>query len=174
MRDGPLGAQSSRTTTQPSLLQPEYPSTSLLDAATGLVSPSLVSPVAGRLGEPEPNVSRGIQTSLTALLAALAGRAGDGSLMRTVSELAGRFAADPTATSPAALLDTVRAAPASAPSPANGLLTSRLGGSTGGVADVIARATGLGASSVSTILSMAMPLVLSLLGRRTRESGLDA
>jgi outer membrane protein OmpA-like peptidoglycan-associated protein len=146
---------------------------SLLDSVAGLLSPQLVSQVADRLGEPATNVSRGLQTSVTALLAALAARADDGGLMRNVSDMASRFSSDPSAISPATLLDPSTTAPDS-PASTAGLLSSVLGGgAVDTVGDAIARFAGLRDDSARSLLGMAMPLALSVLGRQARDEGLD-
>lgn len=147
---------------------------SVLDAITGLVNPELVSQTAGRLGEPEANVQRGMQTSVTAVLAALANKAGDGSLMRTVLDTAKHVASDSEA-SPSTAIGNAAGGTDSASSPATGLLSSLFGGgSTTALSTAIAGASGLRPESASSLLSMSVPLVLGWLGQRARQEGLDA
>jgi outer membrane protein OmpA-like peptidoglycan-associated protein len=147
---------------------------SVLDAITGLVNPQLVSQIAGRLGEPEANVQRGMQTSATAVLAALASKAGDGNLMRTVLDTAKRFASDPAATASAAIGDAT-AGGDSTTSPATGLLSSLFGGgTTTALSTAIGSASGLRPESASSLLPMSVPLVLGWLGKRANQEGMDA
>jgi OOP family OmpA-OmpF porin len=147
---------------------------SILDAITGLVNPQLVSQVAARLGEPEANVERGMQTSATTVVAALANKAGDGNLMETVLDTAKRISTDPGVTASGAI-GSGTAASEGASSPATGLLSSLFGGgSTTAVSTAIAGASGLRPESASSLLSMSVPLVLGWLGQRARLEGLDA
>ena len=146
---------------------------SILDSITGLVSPPLVSQIAGRLREPEANVQRGMETSITAILAAIASKAEDGNLMQTVLDAAKRVASDPTSSASAAL-GTASGAD-SANGEATGLLSSLFGGgATAALSTSIAGASGLRPESASTLLSISAPVVLSWLGQRARMEGLDA
>jgi OOP family OmpA-OmpF porin len=145
---------------------------SILDSITGLINQPLVSQIAGRLGEPEANVQRGLQTSITAILAAIASKAEDGNLMRTVLDAAKRLASDPTSTAPAALDDTTAAGVSGE---ATSLVSSLFGGgTTAALSTAIAGASGLRSESASTLLGMSAPVVLSWLGQRARAEGWDA
>lgn len=147
---------------------------SILDSVTGLVNPPLVSEIAGRLREPEANVQRGLQTSITAIIAAVANKADDGNLMQTVFDAAKRFASGAIPTTPTAPGDTVAGAE-SASGAATGLLSSLFGsGTTSAVSTAIAGASGLRSESASTLLSMSVPIVLAWLGQRVRLEGMDA
>jgi OmpA-OmpF porin, OOP family len=147
---------------------------SILDGITGLVNPQLVSQVAGRLGEPEPNVQRGMQTTVTTLMAAMANKAGDAGFMRTILDTGKRFASDPAASASAAMGSAATVAD-TAGSPVTGLLSSLFGGSsTTAVSTAIAGASGLRPESASSLLTMGMPLVLGWLGHRARQEGMDA
>jgi OOP family OmpA-OmpF porin len=146
---------------------------SILDSITGLANQPLVSQIAGRLREPEANVQRGMETSITAIVAAIASKAEDGNLMGTVLDAAKRVASDPTSGAPAALGNTAEAG--GADREATGLLSSLFGGgATGTLSTAIAGASGLRSESASTLLSMSVPVALSWLGQRARMEGLDA
>src|SRR5689334_6051820 len=116
---------------------------SIMETITGLVSPQLVSQVAGGLREPEANVQKGLQLSIPAIIAAIASKAEDGDFMRTVLDDAKRVAADP-ATAASAALGNAQAGAGSANSAGTGVLSSVLGGgATAALATAISRASGL-------------------------------
>jgi len=147
---------------------------SILDSISGLVDPSLVSQIAGRLREPEANVQRGMQTSIMAIVAGVASKAEDGNLMRTILDAAKRFASDP-AQSASATLGNIAAGAGSANTEATGVLSSLFGGgTTAALSTAIAGASGLRPESASTLLSASVPIVLAWLAQRARLDGLDA
>jgi OmpA-OmpF porin, OOP family len=147
---------------------------SIQDGITGLVNPQMVSQLAGRLGEPESNVQRGMQTTVTTVLAAMASKAGDSGFMRTVMDAGKLFASDPTASASAAMGSAATATDATS-GPVTGLLSSLFGGSnTTAVSSAIASASGLRPESASSLLTMGVPMVLGWLGLRSRQEGMDA
>ena len=147
---------------------------SIMETITGLVSPQLVSQVAGGLGEPQANVQKGLQLSIPAIVAAVASKAEDGDFMRTVLDAAKRIAADPSAAASAAL-GNAQAGADTANSASAGVLSSVLGGgATTALATAISRASGLRPESASRLVTMSVPVVLAWIGQRARLEGLDA
>lgn len=131
---------------------------SLLESLAGLVSPSLVSRVAAQLGEPEGAVAVGMKSSFSAILAGLLSKATDSGAMQQV---AGLISGHGDAAMHPDVMDITTT------SPTNGSLLSTLfGGKASGVADLIAQHSGLKSSSATSLLTMAGPLVLGVLGNR--------
>lgn len=56
----------------------------------------------------------------------------------------------------------------------SGLLSSIFGNKVGGIVDMIASFSGIKKSSSSSLLSMAMPIVMGLLGKQVKDNGLNA
>src|SRR5262249_15821032 len=106
------------------------------------------------------------------LLGAVLQKSGDPSFMRTIMGLLTDSANDPRVVSnPGSLLDS--------PSSATMQLGSRflsavLHGDQSAVTTPVTRHAGIEPSAASTVLSMAAPLVMGVLGQRVRNDGLDA
>jgi outer membrane protein OmpA-like peptidoglycan-associated protein len=147
----------------------------LLDDLGQFASPALLSGAASTIGESEQNVARGMQGGMTALLAGLANKTGDATTMQQVFS----FATDPSndgkvLDNPAGLIDSIAGG---ARSPIVGLgerfTSSIFGGRSAAVNDVISRFSGLRPGAIASIIRLAAPLVLGLIGRRIRDGGLD-
>jgi heat shock protein HslJ len=146
--------------------------TSLLDGLKGLVTPELLSTAARSLGEPEASVATGLGAAFPTVLAGLAGKAGDARAMRPLFDLINSPANDGSVLRDPRLAVTV--APQSGLGGAAGALLSGLFGSQlTSVGDVIGRTAGLRAGAGGSLLNIAAPLVLGLLGNRVRTGGLD-
>ena len=138
----------------------------ILDDLMRLAGP-LLGRVANQLGESPQSVSTGMKSGIAAILAALVNKAGDSGAMSQVAEAATSVDSTAVLADPGTLLPT-RAEPTTSPttSPAGGLLSVLFGGRAGGIADMIAQASGMKSSSASSLLSMAIPLVLAFLKNR--------
>ena len=147
--------------------------TSLLDDVHALMTAPLLSATARSLGASEETVAAGLVGSSAAMLAALAGRAGEaegiGPFFKLITGPAnnGSVLQEPrlaVATSPQSPLG------ATAGRFLSGLFRSQLPT----VANTLAQSTGLRPGSGGSLLSIAAPLVLGVLGNRVRSEGLDA
>lgn len=147
--------------------------TSLLDDLNALMTAPLLSATARSLGASEEAVAAGLVGCSAAMLAALAGKAGD-------AEGIGHFFK--LITGPAnngSLLHDPRLAVATSPQSPLGVTAGRfLSGLFGWqlptVANALAQSTGVHPGSGGSLLSIAAPLVLAVLGNRVRSEGLDA
>lgn len=146
--------------------------TSLIDSLTNAVSPELSARLASGLGEPEQNVARGLSRGMAATLMGILGKSGDSSSMNqifsTITDNAndGRVLDDPAALASGATDSSVM-------SLGRQFLSNVFGSRAGAVNDVIAKASGLRIGSVSSLMQIAAPLVLGVLGRRVRDSNLN-
>ncbi len=152
---------------------------SLLDSLNGLVTSDTVNQLAGTLGESDVAVTRGLQTGMSSVLAALAGlasRPDDTGRLRQAFEIA---ATQDTALGTARGTDfgaLVRGLTPGAMTagPVGAMLAAAFGGRTNEVGDIVARSAGITRpSSRSPILAVAGTLVLGYLARRIREENLS-
>ncbi len=128
-----------------------------------------VSSTAGALGQPEQSVSRGLQTSITSIFAALASKAGDSAALRRIMDLA---------PSGADMNWSQLAGEASKPnstllSGGKRIVSGLFGNSEGAVTGWISREHGLPSGAASTMMAMAAPMVMGFLHRRMRTDGTD-
>jgi heat shock protein HslJ len=146
--------------------------TSLLDGLKGLVTPELLSTAARTVGGSEKSAAGGLGAASTSILAALAGKAGTPQAMRPFFDLITDPANDDSIVQDPRLAASV--APDSPIGALGGrLLSSLFGSQQSAVGDLIARAAGLRSGSGGSLLSLAAPLVLGLLGNRARSGGLN-
>ena len=147
----------------------------LLDSVSGVLRSPAVSSLAGQLGLSEQQVAQGLQTSIATLGAGLASKANDSGFVRELYDLAVRRGADPAVAGNEIGATLTPVAPGSPEAFSNNqFLSSLFGGNTTGIATAIASATGLSVSSISSVLGMAVPLVLGAVGTQIRNLGLDA
>lgn len=146
--------------------------TSLIDSVKNLATPELSSRLASSLGEPVHGVTSGLTGGLSSMLLGILGKTGDPAAMRSVFNTVTDPANDGRVLeNPSALVD----APEGALSSVGGqLLSSVFGGRAAAVNDILARGSGLRLASISSLMRMAAPLLLGVLGRRVREGGLNA
>jgi OmpA-OmpF porin, OOP family len=151
---------------------------SILENLMGMLGPQVVGPVASQLGESPDTVQRGLQTGAAAMLAGLAAKAGQpgflsqifgmitnpansaGALSGVTSNL-GSLVSGGVTNSPLATLGSQ-------------FLSTVFGSNTSAVADSIGRSVGLTGGRAGSILSMAAPLVLGVLGQHVRQNNLGA
>lgn len=147
-------------------------STSLLDGLKSLVTPEFLSGAARNLGESEGAVATGLGAAFPAILAGLVGKAGDSQAMRPLFDLISSPANDGSV-----IRDPRLALTATPQSPLGAagtkLLSGLFGGQTSSIGDWISRFAGFRSGSGSSLLTMAAPLVLGLLGNRVRTGGLN-
>jgi OmpA-OmpF porin, OOP family len=150
---------------------------SILDSLMGMLGPLVVGPVASQLGESTETVQRGLQTGSAAMLAGLAAKVGQPGFLSQIFGLI---------TNPANSLDAVSGLRSNLGSLASGATSSPLG-SLGGqflssifgpnlssVTDALGRSSGLASGKMGSLLSMAAPLVLGVLGQHVRQNNLSA
>jgi OmpA-OmpF porin, OOP family len=150
--------------------------TSMLSGVQEFLTPSFLSRVSDETGESEAAVSKGFTAVVPALLGLIANRSSDTGFMSRLVSLAGNTTSDPDvlARSPRAL----RADDAGIDS-GTGIgawLSGLLPGGSGGLSAMtnsLSRFAGMRASSASSLLSIAGPLVLGYIGRMMKSDNLD-
>ena len=146
--------------------------TSLIDSVKSLATPDLTSKIASSLGEPMHGVSSALMGGMNSMLLGVLGKSADPSAMRsvfnTVTDPAndGRILDDPAG---------IVGAPEGAMSSLGGQFLSNVFGARGvAVNDVLGQLSGLKGGSISSLMRMAAPLLLGVLGKRARDGGLNA
>ncbi len=150
---------------------------SILDSLMGMLGPQVVGPVASQLGESTETVQRGLQTGSAAMLAGLAAKAGHPGFLSQIFSLV----TNPATTSGG--LSSLTSNLSSVASGATGsplgnlggqFLSSIFGSNLSSVTDTLGRSTGLASGKMGSLLAMAAPLVLGVLGQHVRQNGMSA
>jgi OOP family OmpA-OmpF porin len=150
---------------------------SILESVMSLLGPQVVGPVASQLGESTDTVQRGLQTGAAAMLAGLAAKVGQPGFLSQIFSLITNPANTSGALSgltsnPGSLVSSLTNSPLG--SLGSQFLSSLFGGNMSTVTDAIGRSTGLPSNTVGSLLSMAAPLVLGVLGQHVRQNNLSA
>ena len=146
---------------------------SIFDGLGQLINSGFGANIAKRLGEPEQNISRGLQAGSTSILAGIANKSGDAGAMKQVYDLISSPAADiRSIDDPAAFAEGVQSGGGIA-GMSSRFLSDLFGSHSSAVNDVVAKTSGLSGQSVTQIMRFAAPLVLGFLGRHVRQGGLN-
>ena len=149
----------------------------ILDSLMGILGPQVVGPVASQLGESTETVQRGLQTGSAAMLAGLVAKVGQPGFLSQIFSLVtnpanSAGALSTIASNPASLLSGATSSPLG--SLGGQFLSNIFGSNMSSVTDAIGRSTGLASSKVGSMLTIAAPLVLGVLGQHVRQNGLSA
>ena len=128
-----------------------------------------VGSIAGALGEPEQSVSRCLQSSVTSILAGMAGKHDDQGTLRKMIDLA-PSTSDTNWAHVATSVSDPNSALLSAGKP---ILSGLFGNMGNSIIDGLSKACGLRSGATSTLLGMAAPMVLGFLSRRMRNEGMS-
>jgi outer membrane protein OmpA-like peptidoglycan-associated protein len=146
---------------------------SLLDSLTTLITPDLASRAASTLGESDLAIRKGASAAFPVVLSGLASRAGDAGFAGSLFDLVRSPANDGNV-----LNDVGSLLGSGSASPMAGLggklLGLVFGGNTSSLANALAGYAGTKAATGTTLLNIAAPLVLAVLGKRARSDGLNA
>jgi outer membrane protein OmpA-like peptidoglycan-associated protein len=146
----------------------------LLSLARGHLTPEVVGKLASFLGESPSATQRAVDGAIPAILAGVVKGAstegGAAALLRTIQQGGhdgsilgnlGGVLGGGTATQNLASSGT-------------GLLNTLLGGSVGTIASTLAASSGVRGSSITTLLGLAAPIVMGVLGKQVAAQGLNA
>jgi len=148
-------------------------SSSLLDSLSQLVTPDLLGQAASMLGESQGNVSRGVSAALPMLLGSVASRATDTNFASSLFKLVTDSRNDLGAVGNIAQLLTPGSSNSSISALGGQLLGSLFGSNTSAVTSALAGYAGIKPQSANSLLSMAAPMVLGVLGKSVRGGGLN-
>lgn len=149
-------------------------SSSLLDGLSQMVTPDLLGQAASMLGENPNSVSRGVSAMLPMLLSGVATRAGnDSNFASTLFKMATDDRNDLGAVGNLAQLVSPSSSNSGVAQLGSQLLGSLFGNNTGSLASALAGYAGIKPQSATSLLSMGAPMVLGLLNKTVRSSGLN-
>jgi outer membrane protein OmpA-like peptidoglycan-associated protein len=149
---------------------------SLFSSLFTTFDPRTIGEIASRFGEPKQAVSQGLESSTACLLGGLASKAGDSTwmsqLFKLVSQAPSKVKISDLAS---AVTDPTKAsyATSSLLSSGKNLLFLAFGGNQSSIFDRVARSTGLRSGVVSSLMSMAAPMMMTALGRLVREDHMN-
>ncbi|WP_260177687.1 OmpA family protein [Tunturibacter empetritectus] len=143
----------------------------------GLLGPQVLGPVASQLGESTDTVQRGLQTGSAAMLAGLVAKIGQPGFLGQIFSLITNPANGPSALSGlTSNLGSLASGATSSPVANLGsqFLSSIFGSNMSSVTDSIGRSVGVSSGKAGSLLAMAAPLVLGVLGQHVRQNNLSA
>ena len=135
-----------------------------------------IGEIASHLGESPQAVSSGLESSTASLIGGLANRAGDSTWMSQVFKLVSQA---PSNVNIPDLVNSVTgsirgsSATSSLLDSGRDFLSMIFGPNQSSVFDTVGRSTGLRSSVITTLMSMAAPLLMSTLGRVVRETHMN-
>jgi outer membrane protein OmpA-like peptidoglycan-associated protein len=143
---------------------------SLFDSLLGTLDRRSIGEMAGALGESEQAVSRGMESSIAVILAALIGKSQDTSELAKILDLAPAAYGDVTWSRVAA-----GASDPSSPLVSSGrrVLAALFESEEGAVASAISIRSGLRPGATSTLMGMAARIVMCFVTKRLRDGGLS-
>lgn len=146
---------------------------SLMDAVKGYLTPDVVHSASSLVGESESSTRQTLNSSVPTVLSGLTNMV---STPGGASGLAGliRDGGFGSAVDNVSSLFSGGSATSSMLSVGSQLLGKIFGGRSASVADLLARSGGVSAASATSLLSLAAPLVMGVLGKRSSAQGLDA
>jgi outer membrane protein OmpA-like peptidoglycan-associated protein len=145
----------------------------LLNSLTDLFKSQVSRQASARLGESENSVIRGFEATVATIVAGLASKGTQAGFKQQIYEMITSPQNDPRILEdPGALAGAI----------GNGareglgsqLLSLVFGGQQGGVAELIARSSGLRSGSAAQLMNVAAPMLLAFLGKQVRDNRLDA
>jgi OmpA-OmpF porin, OOP family len=147
-------------------------SSTLLDTLSGLITPDVVSAASRQLGDSENAISAGLNAGFSSILLGLLAKAENPDALRPAFDLImnsgndGRVLDDPRQ-----LLSAGPTSPLA--SLAGNFLSAIFGSRLPSITHAVSDTAGLRGSTATSLLNMAAPLVLGLLGLRVRKARLD-
>jgi OmpA-OmpF porin, OOP family len=135
-----------------------------------------IGDIASRFGEPKQAVSQGLESSTACLLAGLANKAGDSTWISELFKLVSQAPPDVNVSAvTGAVTDPSRASSASSSLLDSGknFLSLAFGRNQSSIFDAVGRSTGLRSGVVSSLMSMAAPLMMTALGRMVRDDRMN-
>lgn len=145
----------------------------LLNLLKDQVSGSLISQAAGFLGEDESNVSKAIDGIFPSLMGKLIDTSSDTDGVQKIFDMASGMDSN--------MLDNIgdlfgggAGNVAKLMNSGSGVLNLLLGSKTGNIIDKVAEFSGLKGSAASSLIKMAAPFLMSMIGKTIKEKALDA
>ena len=141
----------------------------IFDSLLNMLDNRTIGEVAHVLGQSTQGVSRGMEPSIAALLGGLASKSDDPNALRKILDTApstGTVSWSQAASSASDANSSLMAA-------GKRLLPALFGSSENAVTSGISRASGLSFGSISTLLTMAAPVVMGFISKHARDTGMN-
>jgi len=135
-----------------------------------------ISEIASRFGAPKEAVSQGLESSTACVLGGLAHKAGDSTWMSQLFKLVSQAPSNMNVSDlTAAVGDPSRASYAASSLLDSGkkFLSLAFGGNQSSIFDAVGRSTGLRPGVVTSLMSMAAPMMMTTLGRLVRDDRMN-
>ncbi len=149
---------------------------SILSSLFSSIDSQAIGEIASRFGQPREAVSQGLGASTACLLTGLANKAGDSTWMSQIFKLVSNAPANVNVSDLTnAVADPGRASSATSSLLDSGkqLLSLAFGGNQASIFDAVGKSSGLRSGVVSSLMSMAAPLMMSALGRLVRDDHMN-
>ena len=142
----------------------------LLDAVSGLFNNNVVSRAASSLGESEGGIQKAISGVIPTVLAGLLNKAGsDPNAPSNIMNMAREASTSGILNNPGSWLSTVDSGKSGLLNMASSLFGDKLGN----VTNMIANFAGIKSSSASSLITMAAPATLGVVGKQASENNLS-
>ena len=143
----------------------------LVELAKGYLTPSIIQKAGSFVGESESATQKAMDAIVSTLIAALANQASTSGGAEKLGRILDTGKYDGSALNNLASLFGGGETTQKAIAEGKNILSSIFGGKTEGVVDQIARFAGLRTGSAASLLALAVPLILNLLGRQRATIG---
>ncbi len=135
-----------------------------------------IGEIASRFSQPKEAVSQGLESSTACLLSGLANKAGDSTWMSQLFKLVSNAPSNVDLSDlTSAVADPGRASSATSSLLDSGkkFLSLAFGGNQSSIFDAVGKSTGLRSGVVSSLMSMAAPLMMTAIGRLVRDDQMN-
>lgn len=142
---------------------------SMFGSLLNMLDKQSVGDVAHALGQPEQSVARGMESSVAAMLGGLASKSEDSGALRKILDIVPSTSG---AVSWSQIASGVADPNSSLMAMGKRLLPALFGSGEQAVTSGISGQSGLSSGAISTLLSMAAPVVMSFISKRVRDGGM--
>jgi OmpA-OmpF porin, OOP family len=135
-----------------------------------------IGEIASRFSQPKEALSQGLESSTACLLSGMANKAGDSTWMNQLFKLVSNAPSNVNVSDLTnAVVDPGRASPVTSSLLESGtkFLSLAFGGNQSSIFDTVGKSAGLRSGVVSSLMSMAAPLMMSALGRLVRDDRMN-
>jgi OOP family OmpA-OmpF porin len=144
-------------------------SDSLFGSLLNTLDKRTVGDVAQALGQPEQSVSRALETSIAAIMAGLASKAEDSGALRRILDTVSSI---PGPVSWSQIAGSVTDPNSSLMAMGQRIVPALFGNNEKSVTSAISRESGLSSGAISTLLTMAAPVVMTFISKQVRDGGM--
>ncbi len=145
--------------------------TNLLDLVKGYLTPDIVDKAASNVGESGPATQKALAGIIPTILAALMNQGSTSGGVQQIAQMLDTGRYDGSALANLGSLFGGGSSTQDALGAGKGILESLFGSKLGGVTDLIARSSGVRPSSASSLMALATPIIMHVLGRQRAQAG---